>query len=229
MHQAFFALMLLTTADPLADWNTLEKGVRDGRITETNARPKVTPVLKALAEKYPLAPARKWAFPIRKGSIRWIGGKHGEGFRPRSPRPAYSWYHGNRHGGHPAHDVFIARDKNRDCKRDDTGQEYIATSMQRAVVISINVKFKPGEPRGGMYVWLYQPKLDLLIYYAHLNRVDVKPGDILEPGDPLGTVGNTGFGPKNAHKPCHIHLMALKAGDGVMKPYDYFKDLGGKR
>ena len=72
---------------------------------------------------------------------------------------------------------------------------------------------------------MYQPELDLLIYYAHLNRVDVSPGDVVSPGKPIGTVGNSGFSEKNKGKPCHIHLMALKAGAGKMKPYNYFSDL----
>lgn len=206
----------------LARWNHVEKGVRNGTVPEPEARGLLKPLLDELAARYTFKPS-PWVFPVEGGRRAWIGGTKGEGFRPRSPRPGYSFYEGNKHGGHPAHDVFIPQDRNRDCKRDKDKREYPAVAMQRAVVLSVNHDWEPGQPRGGKYVWMYAPRQDLLIYYAHLNELTVKPGQILEPGQRLGTVGNTGFPAHKARKPCHIHLMTLKARAGGMTPYDWFK------
>jgi len=46
--------------------------------------------------------------------------------------------------------------------------------------------------RGGNYVWLQDWSRDKEIYYAHLDSTWVSVGMVLEPGDPLGAVGNTG-------------------------------------
>jgi murein DD-endopeptidase MepM/ murein hydrolase activator NlpD len=46
-----------------------------------------------------------------------------------------------------------------------------------------------------------------LHYYAHLNTVDVSPGQWLSKGDKIGTVGNTG----NAmDRPSHLHYSIMR-------------------
>lgn len=215
-------------SDPIAAWDALEKAVRDGLVTPEVARAELLRVVAALRQAHPTREDRRWTVPVRGGRVAWLGGRNGEGFRPNGPRPAYSWYDGNKHGGHPAHDVFIP-DRNRDCLHDRTRDPFIAVAMQPGVVASINTGWAPGEPRGGKYVWLYQSATDRFYYYAHLNRVDVRPGQRVQAGDALGTVGNTGFPADRANKPCHIHLMALDVAGGAMKPYDYFRDLSRRR
>ncbi len=222
-------LGLLVIAGPpsaLSRWDGLEKGVRDGHIPPATARTTLAEVVAALATRWPTAPAPRWTFPIEGGDVRWIGGTRGEGFHPRSPRPAYTWYDGNRHGGHPAHDVFIP-DRDRDCRHDRTDAPFPALAMQPAVVVSTNLAWEPGNPRGGRYVWLFQGATRRFFYYAHLDEVAVRPGDVVRAGDRLGTVGRTGFRRGREHKSCHIHLMVLDWDDGRMTPYDYFGDLGG--
>ena len=46
--------------------------------------------------------------------------------------------------------------------------------------------------------------------YAHLDAVTVQPGQQLQPGQPVGTLGNSGrtTGP-------HLHLELIQAGDRV--------------
>ena len=46
-----------------------------------------------------------------------IGGVRGSGFRPKG----YDFYDGNRHGGHPAHDIFV-QDADQDALDDATGR-----------------------------------------------------------------------------------------------------------
>ena len=216
-------------ADPLVRWDRLEKGVRDGKIDQASARKELQSVIPLVRDRWKeIKSTRLWVFPAKGGNVRWIGGTHGEGFRPRSPKPAYSWFDGNRHGGHPGHDVFIP-DRNRDCRHDRTDQLIPAVAMQSALVLSINTVWKPGKPRGGEYVWLYNPELDLFFYYAHLTGIAVQPGDVVRAGDRLGDIGKTGFRIRHRNKPCHIHLMVLRFDNGIMTPYDYFRDLGGRR
>lgn len=211
----------------IREWNSLEKGVRDGQIAPEKAREELKEFIQHLDENYNF-PEQAWVLPIEKSKRSWVGGKNGEMFHPKTPRPAYTWYDGNMHGGHPGHDIFIWPDRNRDCLNDKTKEPFYALAMQPGVVVSINQEWQPGNPRGGKYVWLYNGQQELFQYYAHLNDVFVQPGQMIQAGDRLGTVGKTGFRKKHAHKTCHIHLMLLKYDQGRMTPYDFFKDLPKK-
>ncbi len=223
------SLVAGAASNPLDAWDNLEKKVRDGKMK----RPVAQKVLKATVDKLKKTYStiikddtkKKWVYPAREGNYKWTGGTHGEGFRLRSPRPAYDWYHGNKHGGHPGHDIFIFPDKNRDCLDDVTGKAFNAQAMQTGVVVSINEKHKPGNPRGGKYVWMYNPHSNLFAYYAHLTDVFVKPGDIVKEGGLLGTIGKTGFRLSKLHKPCHIHLMVLKNDGYKMKPHNFYNNI----
>lgn len=56
--------------------------------------------------------------------------------------------------------------------------------------------------RGGKYVSM-QGDDGVRYYFAHLERVDVQPGDVVDAGDPLGIMGQTGNARKSA---CHTHF-----------------------
>ena len=61
-------------------------------------------------------------------------------------------------------------------------------------------------------------------YYAHLDTVrpDLRAGDTVEAGAPLGTVGNSG----NARStPTHLHLGISRTGSvaGQLSPYPYLQ------
>src|SRR5690625_2834208 len=67
-------------------------------------------------------------------------------------------------------------------------------------------------------------------YYAHLNEYndDIKVGDIVKPGDKLGNVGSTGYGPPGtAGKfPPHLHYGMYKdngRNEWSFDPYPYLK------
>lgn len=92
-----------------------------------------------------------------------------------------------------------------------------ALAASDSVVSRVSVR-----ERGGNVVFLYDEKLDLRLYYAHLDTQLVRPGQILEAGDIVGTVGNTG----NAiTTPPHLHLGLYRGGwGGSVDPWNYFVD-----
>lgn len=73
-------------------------------------------------------------------------------------------------------------------------------------------------PRGGRVVWVRDSERGLSLYYAHLDSQAVQPGARVQPGDTLGTVGNTG----NARTtPPHLHFGIYRRGEGPLDPYPY--------
>src|SRR5690606_5480939 len=47
-------------------------------------------------------------------------------------------------------------------------------------------------PIGGKVIWMRPDGEDVELYYAHLDRQDVRPGERVRAGDQIGLVGNTG-------------------------------------
>lgn len=71
---------------------------------------------------------------------------------------------------------------------------------------------------GGRNIWLYDSKRSLYLYFAHLQTQSVKQNTWVEPGQTIGTVGNTG----NAKTtPPHLHFAIYIRGTGAVDPY-YF-------
>ncbi|QIX63303.1 peptidoglycan DD-metalloendopeptidase family protein [Hymenobacter sp. BT18] len=75
-------------------------------------------------------------------------------------------------------------------------------------------------PRGGKVVWLADAAHGQHLYYAHLDRQLVQPGQQVRMGDTLGLVGNTG----NARttQP-HLHFGVYRAGRGAVDPYPFVR------
>lgn len=72
---------------------------------------------------------------------------------------------------------------------------------------------------GGKVVWLKDQKRSQSLYFAHLDKLIAKQGTYVEPGDTLGTVGNTG----NARTtPPHLHFGVYK--NGAVNPFYYLQD-----
>jgi murein DD-endopeptidase MepM/ murein hydrolase activator NlpD len=69
---------------------------------------------------------------------------------------------------------------------------------------------------GGNVVWIFGPG-GQRHYYAHLDRfADVRPGDLVMPGDIVGYVGNSG----NARgTPPHLHYGVYKSRVGAINPF----------
>ena len=64
-------------------------------------------------------------------------------------------------------------------------------------------------PRGGKVVWVREPVHEASLYYAHLDSQHVSNGQMVERGDTIGFVGNTG----NARTtPPHLHFGLYRRG-----------------
>lgn len=80
------------------------------------------------------------------------------------------------------------------------------------------VRFVGERGRGGNVVWLYDSKRYLHYYFAHLQTQTVERYDMVEAGDTLGTVGNTG----NARTtPPHLHFGIYLQGRGPVDPFHF--------
>ena len=73
---------------------------------------------------------------------------------------------------------------------------------------------------GGKQVWLRDGVLGHSVYYAHLDSIIAVPGQRVQPGDTLGTVGNTGNAATTAP---HLHFGIYTMG-GAVDPYPYIRE-----
>lgn len=227
------AFLSWAAADPVARWEGFEKQVRDQALPKDSLKAAFRAVWAALpgpdtARVAGPRPDSPWVFPLAGYAVSSVGKG---GFRPGiryggSPIRGYDFFDGNRHGGHPAYDIFI-RDRNQDSRDDRGGKPVPVVAPMRLLVLSRETDWEPGsELRGGKYLWARSLQEDLLIYFSHLDSVIARPGDTLAAGSPLGTVGRTG---RNAHagrSPTHLHLMALRVRDGRITPFDFRPLLG---
>ena len=148
----------------------------------------------------------RFVFPLRGYGPSAIGGTHGEGYRGKG----FDLFDYTVRGSHPAQDIFI-RDQNQDHIDDRTGHPVDILAVRSGLVLAIETGWQPGsEYRGGNWIWVYDPVLHGLWYYAHNNVVSVKPGQWVEAGDKLSEMGRTGFNAYQARSPTHLHLMYLQ-------------------
>ncbi|HZO18615.1 MAG TPA: M23 family metallopeptidase [Gemmatimonadaceae bacterium] len=71
---------------------------------------------------------------------------------------------------------------------------------------------------GGNVVWLLDPRREQSLYYAHLDRHLVSAGEVVQVGDTIGLVGNTG----NARStPPHLHFGIYRRGEGPVDPLPF--------
>jgi peptidoglycan LD-endopeptidase LytH len=110
--------------------------------------------------------------------------------------------YGRRHHDYPASDVF------------GCGATVVApiggTIDQTRTVDPWEPKNDDPATRGGKYVSLVGDDA-VRYYFAHLASVDVRPGDVVDAGDRLGIMGQTGNARKSA---CHTHF-------GISWPCDH--------
>nr|WP_310587114.1 M23 family metallopeptidase [Tellurirhabdus bombi] len=167
-----------------------------------------------------------FAFPVRGYEPNAIGGSRGSGYRGKG----FDLFDYQVRGSHPAHDIFIA-DRNQDSVDDNSDLPTDVLSMSNGVVIGIETDWNPGqEYRGGNWVWVYDPILDGLFYYAHNNAVLVRPGQWVQAGDKLAEVGRTGYNAYQTRSPTHLHLMYLQLmPDGLPEPRNTYRWLLGAK
>jgi peptidoglycan LD-endopeptidase LytH len=74
---------------------------------------------------------------------------------------------------------------------------------------------------GGKVVWVWDPTRGQALYYAHLDRQEVAPGERVRAGDVVGRVGNTG----NARAtPAHLHFGIYRPLEGAIDPLPFVCD-----
>jgi len=215
-----------TLVNACTRYNDLNSRIRDGKINKEPARGALQRLLAELRQLYELAGARHypksdWIFPLAGYDSRAITGGRNKGYIASG----YDFFTGNRHGGHPAFDIFI-RDRDQDSRDDRTKKPVKVLSVTGGVVVALEREWEPGSAlRGGKYLWIYDPANELLVYYAHNSELLVGLGDMVKPGDAIAKVGRSGF---NAHKrrsPTHLHLSVLRVQDGWPLPMNVYQDL----
>jgi murein DD-endopeptidase MepM/ murein hydrolase activator NlpD len=189
--------------------NALNTQIRDQAISKEAALRKIKELLPQ-AEAYYRSHSRSssagWVFPLRGYNSAAIGGKNGSGYIAG----CYSFFDGNKHGGHPAHDIFI-QDANQDCIDDKTGKDVEVLSCTGGIVVATETTWQPGSiQRGGNYIMIYAPAERRFLYYAHNKTLLVKPGDIVTAGQAIATVGRSGANAAKKRSPTHLHFMVLK-------------------
>lgn len=199
---------------PCTAFNQLNDRIRDQTIGRREAQQQLRVLLPQIAAYYRAAGGKAElekasVFPLEGYSANAIGGLGGNGYQPKG----YDYFAGNRHKGHPAHDIFIL-DRDQDGRDDRTRAAVSVRAVAGGVVVATSTNWRMGSSlRGGNYVWVYSPVSQVFFYYAHNAEVRVTPGDLIRPGDVLATVGRTGKNAFAKRSPTHLHLMQLVLDD----------------
>lgn len=209
-----------------ADFNAFNSLIRDGRIGKETARRELSGRLAAIRSDYYRRggknfSATEWVFPLAGYDTRAIDRGRNHGF----VSSGYDYFSGNRHGGHPAYDIFI-RDRNQDSRDDRSGRPVQVLSMTGGVVVALEKGWLNGSRlRGGNYIWIYDPGNSLLIYYAHNEELFIEPGTLVKPGDLLATVGRSGLNAARRRSPTHLHFSVLRITHGRPVPIPVYSEL----
>ncbi len=211
---------------PCSAFNELNSLIRDGRIAKTAATSELAARMADIRAEYYRRggrnyPPEQWVFPLAGYDAGAIDRGKNHGFVPTG----YDFFSGNRHGGHPAYDIFI-RDRNQDSRDDRTGAAVSVLSMTGGVVVALDKGWKLGSGlRGGNYLWVYDPGNDLLVYYAHNEDLIVDVGSIVKPGDSLAAVGRSGLNAAKRRSPTHLHFSVLRLEHGQPVPLPVYREL----
>ena len=207
-------------------FNEFNSLIRDGQISKAAARKELPGRLADIRADYysrggrDYAPA-EWVFPVAGYSAAAIEKRGNHGY----VASGYDFFSGNRHGGHPAYDIFI-RDRNQDSRDDRTGKTVQVLSMTGGVVVALEKEWSSGSRlRGGRYLWVYDPANNLLVYYAHNEELFVETGTIVRPGDLLATMGRSGLNAVKRRSPTHLHFSVLRLLDGQPLPLPVYHEL----
>ncbi len=162
----------------------------------------------------------QFVFPIRGYGPSAIGGTHGEGYIGKG----FDLFDYKVRGSHPAQDIFI-NDRDQNHLDDRTNRPVDILAMRAGLVLAIETNWQPGsEYRGGNWIWVYDPVLNGLWYYAHNHTVNVTPGQWVEAGQKISEMGRTGFNAYATRSPTHLHLMYLQIQpDGMPMPGNVYQ------
>jgi peptidoglycan LD-endopeptidase LytH len=219
-------LAIANPAAPVAEWDRFEKSVRDQTIPKVEALKRFPPLYKALKElcsQHPFTRRSSWQFPVQGYGVKDIGKG---GFQPGAPSGSssikgYVFYDGNRHGGHPAYDIFI-HDRNQDSLDDRSRKSAMVLAPVDLLILSVERKWESNSDlRGGRYIWALDPLHDRIFYFAHLNKILTDAGSFCPAGSSIGTVGRTGKNASPRRSPTHLHFMVLEIKEANLLPFDY--------
>jgi murein DD-endopeptidase MepM/ murein hydrolase activator NlpD len=210
----------LTTA--CIHFDELNTKVRDGKIKKDEAKLKFQQVITAVrAAGSQIKDDDAWIFPIQSYTYHSAGGVNGDGYSDKS----YSYFDGNKHLAHPAHDLFV-NDRNQDCIDDKTHKPINILAVADGVVIACcNEWDVTSNLRGGQYIWLYHPRQNIITYYAHNRELFVKVGDVVKKGDKIAEMGRTGFNAYKKRSPTHVHFSAYHLVNNLPVAYNTYPDL----
>ena len=207
-------------------FNTFYDEVLKGSIKKSDAQKQFDELVKQfklwlVARDKLIIQKTNWVFPLQGYNYRATGGSNGNGYSDKG----YRFLDGNRHGAHPAHDIFI-NDKNQDNLDDKTYQVVNVLAVDDGYVIACTNQWDTlSNLRGGRYIWLYHPSTGLFTYYAHNRAIFVKPGDEVTQGQKIAEVGRTGFNAFKKRSPTHLHFSTFKLADNIPVPYNSFNQL----
>ena len=220
LNLAFLSSGFSQAPSPHAGWQDFERKVCYGAISLQEGEKAVADWAERLERAFPRTQFQKdTTFPLQGYTVKDVGGKNGEGYKPEG----YRFLDGNKHRGHPAQDIFV-RDRDQDGIDDLRAKPVEVLALAEGIVLSTFSDWKKTDPsrelRGGNYVWIYHPALKAFSYSAHLEKVFVRPGDRVQGGIGIATLGRTGKNASLSRSPTHLHLMILSAGS--MEPLDPF-------
>lgn len=203
-------------------FQTLYTQIREQTVSPDSARAEFGSIMQGLQQRFLSQPTQftrhdstqrdsltrtgYFNFPLRRYGPTAIGGTHGEGYRGNG----FDLFDYNVRGSHPAQDIFIS-DRNQDTLDDRTDAPVDVVSVTGGLVLAIETGWTPGQEfRGGNWIWVYDPTMHGLFYYAHNNVVMVSPGQWVSGGQKLSEVGRTGLNAYKTRSPTHLHLMYLQ-------------------
>lgn len=199
--------------------------IRDYVISPDSARTAFQAVIRDLRTAYNRDSCRAvdssyFVFPVQDYSPRESIGGRGKGYKPKG----LDLFDMDAKGSHPAHDIFV-RDRDRDNLDDRTWAPVNVLAFTPGLVLATETSWKyDSELRGGNWIWIYDPCLDMLFFYAHNNIVSVKTGQWVNAGEKIGEMGRSGFNAYKSRSPTHLHLMSLElTQDALPEPYNTYE------
>jgi murein DD-endopeptidase MepM/ murein hydrolase activator NlpD len=203
-------------------FDDLNTQVRDLQIKKTEAKLQFQNLITEIKSvSIAINDNSDWIFPIQGYNSKAIGGYKGNGYSDK----AYSYFDGNKHAAHPAHDIFIS-DRNQDCIDDKTHLPVNILALADGVVIACcNEWAEDSDLRGGRYIWIYHPRQNILTYYAHNREIFVTPGQIVNKGDKIAHMGRTGFNAFKKRSPTHLHFSTYRLVNNLPVAYNCYTQL----
>jgi peptidoglycan LD-endopeptidase LytH len=208
-----------------ADFNRIQMDIRDCNISPDSASRAFKENIENIRNVFGVKDCQPldtnyFVFPVRGYLPRVSIGGRGRGYRP----DGYDMFDMDVRGSHPAHDIFI-HDKNKDQMDDRTNEPVDILSFSSGIVLASEKNWQyDTDRRGGNWVWVYDPCLDGLFYYAHNRRVVVDPGQWVNAGQKIAEMGRTGFSANKTRSPTHLHFMYLKVNsDGLPEPNNTYE------